>query len=172
MIETVRKQLEDSLGSFINFLKTESAKPQEISFQLANIATTLSIFSHLKKISISDTLTIERDILIFKKSLLSFELIPHRKKSIVINKADYISAPRNNSNINITQKRILGFIESGNEVLNIEIFNHFKDISKRTLKRHLSQLITGGYINRKSQGKKVYYKKPVLTINQVRGEGN
>jgi predicted HTH transcriptional regulator len=56
-----------------------------------------------------------------------------------------------------THKEILGFVKTKERVQNLEVFNQFAHISRRTMKRKLSELIKANAIKRFTDGKKVFY---------------
>ena len=61
------------------------------------------------------------------------------------------------SNVSETHKEIKEFVVSRGQVRNTDVFAEFSGITKRTLKRKLSELIRAGVIKRLAQGKKVFY---------------
>ena len=159
LLKTLDQQLQRLLKNFIYFnISSQDQQRQSILFQLANVSTTLSIFRQLDKITNLTYMKAERDILLFRRSLSKFKPLTKKTTNVVIHQPLFKSRKITNS-FNPTKKKILGFINKDSDTLNSDVFSHFKDLSKRTLKRHLSDLIEMGYIQRESEGKKVYYKK-------------
>lgn len=160
LIQTLNQQLRSFFGHFLNYLQTKDTnRSKDFMFQLANLETILSILFYLKKVDILGYLESERKLLTFKKSLLEFTVITPGRNSTRVTPVELFRPPQKVAvALNQTKKRILGFISDTGETLNSDIFDYFKDVSRRTLKRHLSDLIGTGYIHRESQGKKVYYK--------------
>lgn len=174
LIQTLNRQLQSFFTYFITYLQNkDNDRSKALLFQLANLETTLSILFYLKKIDSLGYLESERKLLAFKKSLLELNIVATSKSNTRVTPIEFFRPSRKTTTLlNPTKKRILGFISETGETLNSDVFDYFKDISKRTLKRHLSDLIGTGYLNRQSQGKKVYYKKPATDTQQPIEVGN
>lgn len=158
------KKLAALIQAFLDFLEHQPQAGKFLFLELNSLQDLFSMMVHLKIIQPLSFATIEKEVLVFKKYILgSQESNP--KKSIVNIKEVSGSISYNRPVLNPLKKRILGFINKEGEILNLEVFGQFKEVSKRTLKRHLSDLINMGYIDRESQGKKVFYKKSSRQLN-------
>ncbi len=164
LVQTLNQQLQNFFDGFINYLQGKDGdRSKVLLFQVANLETTLSILFHLRKVDSLRYLEAEHKLLVFKKSFLESYAIAPSKNSPRVTSVEFFRPPRKGTALlNPTKKRILGFISETGETLNSDLFDYFKDISRRTLKRHLSDLIGTGYLHREAQGKKVYYKTPII----------
>ena len=149
----------------INLLRLDS--------QVVSILDIFQIFFHGNNGVLVELLELERDVLVFRKLILSLKQVNTKKEKIVTVNRRYDNSNKTKADsINPTKDKIVSFINKEGEALNLDVFSHFNDISKRTLKRHLSELISEGHIHRESQGKKVYYKKPQVTSQKMTDDAN
>lgn len=142
----------------------------------------LGTLHHLNKVSTLDLLNGERELLILKKVLSSVKSlegfrVKTEKKIVKSAEAKFLEralavqeSPVDKSKVspraklsqpakmNPIKKQLLEYITSKREVLNLEIFDRMPNLTRRSIKRHLSELISGGYVHRQSEGKKVYYR--------------
>ena len=132
--------------------------------ELANLQNILSILSYFKKISQLQFLTAERDSMLFRKLMSEYKESKRIEKVSASHSASAIISLQDANQLNQLKKKIVNFIHREGETLNLDVFGQFNTVSRRTLKRHLSDLIGLGYIDREAQGKKVYYKKPLNRI--------
>lgn len=158
LLETTNDNSKKLIGDFISFYQRPQTTPlHKLIFRVENIVTTFLIFCHLKKIARTEFLELEKKSLELKLSLMSL-------KSKIIesqtakNDPDPEDDAKKLSTKNGVKEQILDFIGGRGEVVNIEVFNRFGHFSRRTIKRHLSDLINSGLILRRAAGKKVTYK--------------
>lgn len=158
LLETTNDNSKKLIGDFISFYQRPQSTPlNKLIFRVENIVTTFLIFCHLKKIERTEFLELEKKSLELKLSLMSF-----KGKIIEDQTAKNELSSENNvkklSTKNGVKEQILDFIGDRGEVVNMEVFNQFGNFSRRTIKRHLSDLINSGLILRQAAGKKVTYK--------------
>ncbi len=161
------KESDKLLSEFIRFLKFSEGDRADVAqcastliLQIKNIINLLSIFNHLGITKPPTSLALERDLLRLWLSVLDSggaglinQRVPMRVGSKEIKKVK----PRHKFVLSPKHKEILELIKNNEMVQNLEIFGKFADISKRTIKRKLSELIKSNNIKRKTDGKKVFY---------------
>ena len=171
LVLILHKQLAAVFQSFIKFLEEkDNFVSHGLELELNSLTTTLLIFFYFKKIPRLQFLKLKRDLLTLQRSLLNFKETPRKKEKSVISQTVTFNEPKNQKGLNQFKKKILRFINNEGETLNSDVFNQFKDTSRRTLKRHLSELMSMGYIDRDSRGKKVYYKKLTVRLHKMSEE--
>lgn len=175
--ELFKKESDKLLAEFVTFLKIEGEAGiarsgkiaqyenrvaqycrQQLTFQIKNILNLLNILKYLNLTEPVSPLLLEKNLLLLELSVLnsSADRSPELKVGGIIPET---SKKQNKirSGLSETHDRILELIETGGKVQNSEIFGRLPEISKRTLKRKLSELIKSSAITRHTEGKKVFY---------------
>lgn len=158
LLETIDGNLKKLITGFISFYQNPQPAPSSgLIFRIENIVAAFLIFCHLKKIGMIEFLELEKKSLELKLSLMSFKGKIGEERTVSKN-SDPENSTKKLSTKNGVRGQILDFIEGRGEVVNLEVFNRFDYFSRRTIKRHLSDLINSGFILRQATGKKVIYK--------------
>lgn len=154
---------EDLLVSYTKFLKFKgdtkhvAQYKRELNFKLKEITNLLVILKYLDFLKPMISLSLEKTILELRLQILDFG----KKKSVISrNKSQNgMITDRLNPNIKLNNlhNEISKLIKSQGKVRNLDIFIKFSYISKRTLKRKLSELVLAGAIRREARGKTVFY---------------
>jgi hypothetical protein len=167
--ELCGKQADKLLSAFIEFLKEEGTTNvaqlrHNLIFQKEAILDILSVLKYLKLTDSVPPLLLEKNLLLLESAISDItksSVIKVKKRSNVEAK---VSKPKikiqtqvSTSKLTDFHNQILALIKSKDSIQNLEIFSQFPAISKRTLKRRLSELISSGAIVRQTQGKKVFY---------------
>ena len=123
---------------------------------LDNLVGVISIAKDLKKIKMESATWLERELLIFEKAVIDYY-----HKNLVVDRISrkIIKGVKSSVTSGGTKEEIVDFISEKGRVLNWDLFDNFKQLNKRSIKRHLSQLIETGQILREVDGKSVYYKE-------------
>src|SRR3989344_1974872 len=123
---------------------------------LGNLVGVISIAKDLKKIKMESATWLERELLIFEKAVIDYY-----HKNLVVDRISrkIIKGVKSSVTSGGTKEEIVDFISEKGRVLNWDLFDNFKQLNKRSIKRHLSQLIETGQILREVDGKSVYYKE-------------
>lgn len=153
------------LVDLIYYLKdTTQTRLGSLNLRANSLIRTMEILYHSNKIHELDYLTIETAILTFIKLILDHKRAhfitassPKLKTKAVDNFTSRFFLNTKGETLNPVKKELLEFITTRKEVLNIDIFNRMSNLTKRSVKRHLSELINNGYVYRQSQGKRVFY---------------
>ena len=164
--ELLSSELRILFFHFLSYLKAPSPKTsQELYSKLDNLIQVAEILHHAGEVNKIDLLHMLKSLLLFKgrmlesKKLLQLADSPAKLKNEAVDQV--ISVPKQvipkYAKLNPIKKDLLGIIKNKKEVLNLDLFALMPSLSKRSIKRHLSELIHSGYVSRKSQGKKVYY---------------
>lgn len=165
-VELLSGQLAELFSNFLECLKAPSKKTtEELSLKTDDLVQMLETLHHAGEISKLDFLQALKPTLSFKASVITFKDYLRQVDPLLKFKTEtvdkFISVPKQAipkvANLNPIKKDLLGIIKSKKEVLNLDLFALMPNLTKRSIKRHLSELIHGGYVSRKSFGKKVYY---------------
>jgi hypothetical protein len=171
------KESDKLLSAFIFFLREEGdrsvvRRPQIVQrehrvaqyrlrliSQIKSALKLLEILKHLGLAKLPTSLLLEKDLLLLELAVLNTSrpaavssggtgkpVMPKPRKKLR-------PLPR----LDQTHKEILGFVKTKERVQNLEVFNQFAHISRRTMKRKLSELIKANAIKRFTDGKKVFY---------------
>jgi len=157
------KEADKLLSGFVGFLKTRGETqniPQcrTLIFQIQNTLNLLEVFKHLQITEPTTPLLLEKNLLLLKLAILD----TCRTSPLPKAGGASVKKPKKKSNaspraLSETHNQISDLIRSRDRIQNMEIFSQFPAISKRTLKRKLSELIKSGVITRRTEGKKVFY---------------
>jgi len=157
------------LSEFIFFLKEWGNKNTQhdtrvaqcglgLIFQIKSTLNLLEILKHLGLAKPPTSLLLEKNLLLLELSV--FDTL--QPEPVLSGKArePILPKPRKKPRpgpLGQTHKVIAEFIKARGQVQNTEIFGQFGRISRRTLKRKLSDLIRANSIKRITNGKKVSY---------------
>lgn len=164
------KESDKLLSEFIFFLKGEENVRhvaqccQPLISQIKNILNLLDILKHLGLAKPPTSLLLERDLLLLELSVLDISQpmvwLPEEAKEPVIpkvKKTNLHPLPNPSPKLGKVHREILEFIKNKERAQNLEVFNQFAHISRRTLKKKLSELVGANVIKRIADGKKVFY---------------
>ncbi|MBI2062799.1 MAG: hypothetical protein HYT61_00995 [Candidatus Yanofskybacteria bacterium] len=164
------------LTEYVKFLKAGNGAHvaqygSALIFQIGSITGILEIIKHLKLIDQITPLLLELELLELKLLLLNFRKTTSSGGDVNTNndlaantKKKNIKKITKSLELSELHKQIADFIKSENRSQNLEIFSKFDFISRRTLKRKLSELVGAGAIKRIGLGKKVFYTAPADSI--------
>jgi len=133
---------------------------KNLTFEIKNLLNLILILKHFGLADSVTPLLLERDLLLAESIILDrVEMFKIYKKpeGVALKKVRIESTVMPVSNVSETHKEIKEFVVSRGQVRNTDVFAEFSGITKRTLKRKLSELIRAGVIKRLAQGKKVFY---------------
>ncbi len=173
------KESDKLLSEFIFFLKKAGegqkrriAKPADITrgyhvaqyrlpliSRIKSISKLLEILKHLGLTKAPTSLLLERDLLSLELSVLN----AYRPTAVSSGKTGKPASPSPGKtphplpHLGQAHKEVAEFIKSKEQVQNSEVFAQFAHISRRTMKRKLSELIKASAIKRLAKGKKVFY---------------
>ncbi len=160
---------EKLLNQYVNFLKCEgSVVPAryvaqygcDLILQIKNILSFLNILKHLKFAEPIPCLLLERNLLYLESSILDFKKRPITAAPKVVAGKQFSHKTVNKiipKKLGAIHNEIASFLGGRGRVQNTEVFIKFAYITRRTLKRKLSELIDAGTIKRLTLGKKVFY---------------
>ncbi len=117
----------------------------------------IRISKHLKLTELTTSLLAEQNLLNLKLHLLDLKVreIKLVKTEKPVRKIE--KKPKATNELSLVHKQITSFISQNGKTQNLDVFKKFSIISKRTLKRKLSELIQADSIKRITEGKKVFY---------------
>ncbi len=169
------KESDKLLSEFIFFLREEESKRagyiahrQPLISRIKNILNLLNIIKHLGLTKPLIPLLLEKNLLLLKLSVLNTcqptaRLIIETEKPVPlkVRKTNMRRLPKLNPvKLGQTHQEISEFIKSQERTQNLEVFNRFSHIGRRTLKKKLSDLARANVIKRIADGKKVFYSAP------------
>jgi hypothetical protein len=133
--------------------------------RIKNILNLLDILKHLGLAKPSTSLLLEKNLLLLKLSVLNAyqptaRLVAEAEKPAVLRtkKTNSHRLPElDRPKLGQTHQEVSEFIKSKGRAQNVEVFNRFDHIGRRTLKRKLSDLVKANIIQRIPDGKKVFY---------------
>ncbi|TSC91552.1 MAG: hypothetical protein CEN90_350 [Parcubacteria group bacterium Licking1014_17] len=191
-LETLAKNLPDKFFSEICFTEsrkiadisaifvTENGKIDEVSsksigYYLDHCLSVMYIMRHLFSETLSQTMIIEKDLLLLKLVISSpaKNITPRKAKKIDARKDISENKPVKTIKKSMAnrkrgrapsdlQDKIIDFISKKGRVQNSEVYTEFKNISRRTIQRKISELLENNVILKEVQGKSVFYFIPRL----------
>lgn len=137
---------------------------KQLISQIKNIFNLLDILKHLGLTKLPTSLLLERDLLLLELAILDIcrpVARPSNKAEEPIVRKEMKTGPRPSPKptpkLNQAHREILEFIKSRERTQNLEVFGRFGHISRRTIKKKLSDLVKTNTIKRFAAGKKVFY---------------
>jgi hypothetical protein len=154
------------LEQFVRFLKLNSRvgktssnivrRDHELYNQIQNIIRLLEIVKYLNLSEPITPLFLERELLKLKNSIIGFYVLtPDLNAKAEKPSRSVISEEL--KKMGHLHQRIFDLVKSQGQIQNSEIFKTIPGLSRRTLKRKLSELVKLNVIRRVSEGKKVVY---------------
>jgi hypothetical protein len=142
--------------------------PPRLISQIKNILNLLDILKHLGLAKPPASLLLERELLLLELAVLdacrpaprlpSKTGKPISRKGMKVNPHSSLRpSPKPAPKLGRTHKEILELIKGKERTQNLEIFGRFNHITRRTLKRKLSELIAIKTIRRFTENRKVFY---------------
>lgn len=183
----VESATSESIGSetfmrhgFANWQSRVAQCRKKINDRIERILELLEILKHTAQTTGTTPLLLERELLRFRLAVLdssgagapTVRRTASDKSTKTADSEKQKSSSQTEIKLDQTHKQILQFIKSktanGGEVdkkvQNTEVFTHFPDIHRRTLKRKLSDLAAAGSLRRAQKGKSVYYVLPTGVV--------
>ena len=167
------------LEEFIIFLKLKGEaaegrfhivrRQNDLLSQIEDSLKLIDIVKYLNMSESSTPLLLERELLFLKRTILDFYLLKSnyleradRQTKKIVKQAtslsvDLDSLPQAVKALSSLHQRVFNLIKSRGRIQNIEIFETISGVTRRTLKRKLSELLKLGLIARDIEGKKVSY---------------
>lgn len=173
------KEADSLLSAFILFVAPEIVDKSDVAqyregrlerliFLSDNIIKIVKVFERLKLTAIASSLSCQRDLLAFK-----YFLINHRRPEMLAAKKTQKSRPvaklksrpepepaieiEEKESLNKIQVKILDMLTKAGRLKNQDLFSELNNMSPRTIRRNLSDMISKNLITRTANGKKVFY---------------
>lgn len=162
----LRQQVVAKPGNIVQRYPSVAQSGGRLISQIKNILNLLEILKHLGLAKPPTSLLLERDLLLLELSVLevcrpaeTFPVKTEESAALEVKTSTKArkSNPRSLLALGRLHKEILELIKSKERIQNLEIFSHFAHITRRTLKRKLSNLTKAGIIKRSAKAKKVFY---------------
>jgi hypothetical protein len=141
-----------------------------LALRIEKILSLLNILKHLGLIKPPTSLLLEKNLLLLKLALLDVFKIKVSKAQITREKKERVTSSKEKKTLPVLSKpkpnqielgkshrKVLEFIKSKGRVQNTEVFSQFRNFSRRTVKKKLSELARAKMIKREAEGKKVFY---------------
>ncbi len=162
----IAKENERFLSEYFGFLKAENRAVTicgHLILKIKNFNKLGEILRHLELIETIEYFNLKKELLSLELGLVNF-MIANRKEQKTSKEKNAVtikevSSEKINNLIGDTHKEIIDFINGKEKVQNLEIFDKFSFVTRRTLKRKLSELVSSRILNRIPLGKKVFYSK-------------
>ncbi|HEY4507156.1 MAG TPA: winged helix-turn-helix transcriptional regulator [Candidatus Paceibacterota bacterium] len=165
--EILDKEFENLFSDYLFFLRnTAPAQNNHVAqynarlfSRVQNIITLVKVCNYLNlNLDRTCPLLLERDLLSIKLFLLSVKNQKQQKvEKEVVKIVQQPVAASVQISIGQGHNRIMQLMNGHEQVRNVEIFQKIPEISKRTLKRKLHELIEAGFLKRTANGKIVFY---------------
>lgn len=136
-------------------------------FRIEKILSLLNILKHLDLVKPPTSLLLEKNLLLLKLAVLDIsepgaQTPKEIKKQTAPRAGETVSAdlpePKSNQlQLGRLHHEVLEFIKSKDRVQNMEVFSRFGKVSRRTMKRKLSELTRARAIKRIAEDRKVFY---------------
>ncbi len=156
-IDNVDLGLDDFLLKYIEYLKEGESSEGFLILKVSDLANLITNLDKVDAVSKKHARLGLKRLLFLKLRILNN--FPEKKRII----APKLSTPRKKvfkpRKIKDTEKDIIDFLGTKDKVRSLDIVNHFRNLHPRSVKRYLSNLTKGGHIQRKVEGKAVFYLK-------------
>ncbi len=156
-MEKVDLRLDDLLIKYLDYLKEKDNSDRFLILKVSDLADLLMNLDRLNVVSKRHVKLGLRKLLFLKLKVINN---PSVKKKIVVKKLStpkrIVSRPGKMKEV---EKDIIEFVQSKDKVRSLDIINHFGVLHPRSVKRHLSNLVKGGYIHKETKGRAVFYFK-------------
>jgi hypothetical protein len=136
-------------------------------FRIEKILSLLNILRYLNLVKQSTSLLLEKNLLLLKLAVLNVSGLTVqtvRKKNeraaseLEETVSNSLPEPKSNQlRLGRLHYEVFGFIKSKGRTQNKEVFSQFGEVSRRTIKRKLSELVQVKAIKRVAEGRKVFY---------------
>ncbi len=138
--------------------------PSKLFLSINSIEDLLGEIQYLKLARQTHLLSVQKNILQFRLDLIRYNknkaTEPKEAKSKRGNPVSNVPKkilPISQKNLSPGKEKILSFIKNFPRSRSREIIDQFKEVSTRTIKRHLQELTQEGYLEKISENNSVYY---------------
>ena len=166
--ELYEDETEKLLEGYVKFLETSGdggvtsvAQCEHLIFQIKRLIFLLDIIKYLGFSNAINPLLLEKNLLSLELLILDFK--NQKIMDASSRKPAYPTLQKTKKEktiipvFNKIRNEIASFISSREKVQNTEVFEQFSYITRRTLKRKLSELVNASSVKRLILGKKVFY---------------
>lgn len=152
-IDSIYLRLDDFLKIYVDYLQNKSESEKFLIFKINHLLEFIVNFHKLKIIPKKSSLESYKHLLKLKLSIIgSLE-----EKKVIKKVVKKTKAKKSPDKIRKNEKNILDFIKSKGRIQNKDIFNHFKQLHPRSIKRNISNLVKKDLVKREAEGKAVFY---------------
>jgi len=156
-INNVDLNLDDFLAKYVDYLKEKENSEKLLVLKVTDLANLITNLDKVDAVYKKNAKIGLKKLLFLKLKIIN--IFPEQKK-IMIKK---LSTPKKINTkpgeMKNIEKEIVDFLETQDKVRSLDIINHFSSLHPRSVKRYLSNLVRGGYIQKEAEGRATFYFK-------------
>ena len=155
-IDNVDLGLDDFLAKYVDYLKERESSEKFLILKVTDLANLITNLDKVNAICKKNAKIGLKKLLFLKLKVIN--ILPEPKKVVVkkLSTPKKVAKPGEMKNI---EKEIVEFLQTQDKVRSLDIINRFNALHPRSVKRYLSNLVKGGYIQKEAEGRATFYSK-------------
>jgi len=155
-IDNVDLGLDDFLAKYVDYLKERESSEKFLILKVTDLANLITNLDKVNAICKKNAKIGLKKLLFLKLKVIN--TLPEPKKVVVkkLSTPKKVAKPGEMKNI---EKEIVEFLQTQDKVRSLDIINRFNALHPRSVKRYLSNLVKGGYIQKEAEGRATFYSK-------------
>jgi len=155
-IDNVDLGLDDFLAKYVDYLKERESSEKFLILKVTDLANLITNLDKVNAICKKNAKIGLKKLLFLKLKVIN--ILPEPKKVVVkkLSTPKKVAEPGEMKNI---EKEIVEFLQTQEKVRSLDIINRFNALHPRSVKRYLSNLVKGGYIQKEAEGRATFYSK-------------
>ncbi len=155
-IDNVDLGLDDFLAKYVDYLKEIESSEKFLVLKVTDLANLITNLDKVNAICKKNAKIGLKKLLFLKLKVIN--TLPEPKKVVVkkLSTPKKVAKPGEMKNI---EKEIVEFLQTQDKVRSLDIINRFNALHPRSVKRYLSNLVKGGYIQKEAEGRATFYSK-------------
>jgi hypothetical protein len=156
-IDNVDLSLDDFLVKYVDYLKERESSEKFLVLKVTDLANLITNLDKVNAICKKNAKIGLKKLLFLKLKVIN--TFPEQNK-VVVKK---LSTPKKIAvkpgEMKNIEKEIVEFLQTQDKVRSLDIINRFSALHPRSVKRYLSNLVKGGYIQKEAEGRATFYSK-------------
>lgn len=156
-IDNVDLGLDDFLAKYVDYLKEEESSEKFFVLKVTDLANLITNLDKVNAIYKKNAKIGLKKLLFLKLKVMN--TFPERKKVVVKKLSTPKKVVTKPGEMKDVEKEIVEFLDTQDKVRSLDIINRFNALHPRSVKRYLSNLVKGGYIQKEAEGRATFYSK-------------
>lgn len=155
-IDNVDLGLDDFLAKYVDYLKEIESSEKFLILKVTDLANLITNLDKVNAICKKNAKIGLKKLLFLKLKVIN--TLPEQKK-VVVKKISTPKKVTKPGEMKSVEKEIVEFLQTQDKVRSLDIINRFNTLHPRSVKRYLSNLVKGGYIQKEAEGRATFYSK-------------